>query len=128
MGSNLSDQDFKYLIKTAFKRLFASTKMQQWTMTAHYSEKFGTRSKMHKAAGKQYIYDFDKNDWYFHFKLKIESLGPGLSLQQDLSSVDMAKRPIHRFGLNKNYEIQYMTEPSVIQYIEHYLSNFTVDW
>ena len=102
---------------------------QKWSMVNNGTgEKIRKTAATYKWAARQYIYDFDKNDWYFNFKLKIESLGPGLSLQQDLSNVEMAKRPIHRFGLNKNYEIQYMTEPSVVQYIEHYLSNFTVDW
>jgi len=102
---------------------------QRWSMVNN-----GTGEKIHKTAStykwaaRQYIYDFDKNDWYFHFKLKIESLGPGLSLHQDLSKVPDPKRPIHRFGLNKRYEIQYMTEPSVIQYIEHHLGEFRVDW
>jgi len=102
---------------------------QQWSMNNNGNgEKIRKTASTYKWAARKYIYDFDKNDWYFHFKLKIESLGPGLSLQQDLGNVEQTKRPIHRFGLNKNYEIQYMTEPSVIEYIEHHLSNFRVNW
>ena len=102
---------------------------QRWSMVNNGTgEKIRKTASTYKWAARKYIYDFDKNDWYFNFKLKIESLGPGLSLQQDLSNVEMAKRPIHRFGLDKNYDILYMTDPTVIQYIEHHLANFKLDW
>jgi hypothetical protein len=102
---------------------------QRWSMTNNGNgQKIRKTAATYKWAAREYIHDFDKNDWYFNFKLKIESLGPSLSLHQDLSGVPMPKRPVHRFGLDKDYNILYMTDPTVIEYIEHHLANFTVDW
>ena len=102
---------------------------QRWSMVNNGTgEKIRKTASTYKWAARRYIHDFDKNDWYFNFKLKIESLGPGLSLHQDLSRVEPNRKPIHRFGLDQNYEILYMTDPAVIDYIEYHLFQSRVDW
>jgi hypothetical protein len=53
---------------------FDSTEYQQWAMCNNKSGiKYGQSIGQYKLASKKYIYDFDKNKYYFDFKLKIKS-------------------------------------------------------
>jgi len=102
---------------------------QRWSMVNNGNgQKIRKSAATYKWTAREYIYEFDHNDWYFNFKPKIESLGPGVSLHQNLAGIPVEKRPVHRFGLDKNYDILYMTDPAVTEYIEHHLFQFNVDW
>ena len=53
---------------------FDSTEYQQWAMCNNkFGIKYGQGIGKYKLAAKKYIYDFDKNKYYFDFKTKIKS-------------------------------------------------------
>jgi hypothetical protein len=53
---------------------FDSTEYQQWAMCNNKPGiKYGQSIGQYKLASKKYIYNFDKNKYYFDFKLKIKS-------------------------------------------------------
>jgi hypothetical protein len=79
-------------------------------------------------ASRRYIYDLDKNDWYFNFKLKIGSLGATVVLAQDVSKLAKDQVPNARFGVDKDYRVLTLNEPSVVDYIKHNMSNYKIDW
>jgi hypothetical protein len=70
LSENVSDQDFEYFSKSVMRRLYASDKIQQWSMTAGAENKIGQAKKTVKWAGRKYIYDFDRNEYYFREKRK----------------------------------------------------------
>jgi hypothetical protein len=81
----------------------------------------------YKNAARQYIWDFDKNDWYKNFKIKLESMWT-IAHQQNVDKVEVDRRPVARIGLTKNYEMLYINDPGVQDYFKHHLTNFKIDW
>ena len=79
-------------------------------------------------AARQYIYDLDKNDWYFYFKIKLESLGLSIIHDQDVSNTPLNMRPNARFGIDTDYNLLYIDDPTVQDYIKHHLINYQKDW
>jgi hypothetical protein len=53
---------------------FDTAEYQQWSMVNRLGIKYGTNIGQRKLASKQYIYDFDHNEYYFKFKTKMESV------------------------------------------------------
>ncbi len=70
LSENIADQDFEHFAKTVMRRLYASDKIQQWSMTAGAENKINQAKKTVKWAGRKYIYDFDHNEYYFREKRK----------------------------------------------------------
>ncbi len=70
IGENVPDQQFEYFCNTVIRRLFAHDKMQQWSMSAGAEEKICKAKKTVKWGGKKYIYEFDRNEYYFREKRK----------------------------------------------------------
>ena len=81
----------------------------------------------YKNAARQYIWDFDKNDWYKNFKIKLESMWT-IAHQQNVNKVEVDHRPVARVGLTKNYEMLYINDPGVQDFFKHHLTNFKIDW
>lgn len=63
------------LLLTDFIPWFANKEYQQWALTNRLGVKYGTNISERKLASKKYIYDFDRDPYYFQFKLKMESTG-----------------------------------------------------
>ena len=68
-GASVNDHEFKQFATTSTRRLFAHKEMQQWAMSSDASSKT-QGGKSIKLPAKQYIYDFDKNEYYFREKRK----------------------------------------------------------
>ena len=80
----------------------------------------------YKRAARDYIYSFDKNDWYRSFKLKLESMANNVISQGvDLNSPN--GRPNARFGITKDYELLSIDNKDVQDYIRHHLNNFQIE-
>lgn len=101
---------------------------QQWAMNNNGNgTKIGHSAATYKQAGRDYIYEFDRNPWYRTFKLKLESMG-NVSLGQRVDHTSPFGTPGSRFGLTKDYELLSIDSPDVQDYIRHHLANFTIDW
>jgi hypothetical protein len=109
---------------------FNTDDYQRWSMVNNNNgEKIQVMgASTYKMASRRYIYDLDKNDWYFNFKLKIGSLGATVVLAQDVSKLAKDQVPNARFGVDKDYRVLTLNEPSVVEYIKHNMSNYKIDW
>lgn len=60
----------------SFVHWYYTNDYQQWSMhNNNNGQKLGNTYASYKFAAKEYIYEFDKNDWYRNFKPKMVSLG-----------------------------------------------------
>lgn len=108
---------------------FNGADYQRWSMANNNNgEKIGYSQSTYKMAARRYIFSVDKNPWYFYFKTKLESLGHSIVYTQDTSMVPMDKHPNTRFGLDKDYNILYIDDPDVKNYITHHIVNYQQDW
>jgi hypothetical protein len=92
LSSNVGDSDFKYFAQTVMRRLYTSEKIQQWSMSAGASNKINTAKKTVKWAGREYIYEFDKNEYYFREKRK------------EFSKEAASTTGTRYFAIDKNYQ------------------------
>jgi hypothetical protein len=90
-------------------------------------QKIRHNAASYKWAAREYIYSVDKNIYYKNFKLKLESMGVA-TYKQDVSSLPLATRPNARFGIDSNYNLLYIDQPDVQEYIRHHIMNFEIDW
>jgi hypothetical protein len=108
---------------------FGSTAYQKWSMTNNNNgEKIEFGPTTYKMASRKYIYDLDKNDWYYFFKLKLGSLGPNVIFRQSISHLPLDMRPNARFGLDSNFNALSIDDPTVQEYIRHHITNYKRDW
>lgn len=54
---------------------YNTTDYQLWAMNNHLDVRYSTNVAHRKLGSKQYIYDFDRNEYYYHFKTKSASVG-----------------------------------------------------
>lgn len=97
---------------------------QRWSMVNNNNgEKIkGISENLYKWAAKKYIYDFDKNDWYLNYKLKIGSLR-NLFIRNH-GTLDLEKR----FGFDYDYNLLRIDDPEVRNFIITNLQQYQVDW
>jgi len=109
---------------------FNSKEYQLWSMTNNNNgEKIQALGvSTYKAASRKYIYDLDKNPWYYYFKLKLPSLGGVGNTRQLISHLSIEHRPNARFGVDHNYDLMYIDDPKVQNFIISSMSNFKIDW
>jgi hypothetical protein len=109
---------------------FTDIDYQLWSMSNNNNgEKIiGIDPSKYKMAARNYIYEFDKNEWYFNFKLKIASLGSSVTYMQDLSNLPLSKRPNARFGLDEKYNILSIDDKVVQHFIKENISKFDINW
>lgn len=62
---------------------YDSPEYQLWSMTVPANEKYSADIALRKLASKKYIYDFDHNEYYYHFKCKSMSVGRSKVTTQD---------------------------------------------
>jgi hypothetical protein len=105
LGENVADQDFEYFCSTTMRRMFASTKMQQWSMQAGATAKIGLARKTVKWEGRKYIYDFDQNEYYFREKRK------------EFSTSTISTIASKYFAVDKNYKRYTIADRAVRQEI-----------
>lgn len=99
---------------------------QKWSMANnHTGEKIDFSGATIKLCVKKYIYDFDKNDWYFYFKQKLPS-----NEHQKMRNTSQWGNvsPMTIFGLTQKSERLYLENKRVQDYILHHLSSFERDW
>jgi hypothetical protein len=101
---------------------------QHWSMNNNNNgQKIGGGPATYKKAARDFIYDFDKNDWYRSFKLKLESMGSNV-VHQGVHLDSLNGRPTARFGITKNYDLLSIDSPDVQEYIKYHLDNFKITW
>ena len=108
---------------------FNGADYQRWSMVNNNNgEKIGYSQSTYKMAGRKYIYDLDKNSWYFHFKVKLESLGGSIVYAQNNDNLPTEIHPNARFGLDKDFNILYIDDLVVQNYIRENVTNYKKDW
>lgn len=109
---------------------FNSDEYQLWSMVNNNNgEKIQALGvSTYKMASRKYIYDLDKNPWYFYYKLKLPSLGGSVTFSQDLSKLTVGERPNARFGLDRHYNVLYIDDMKVKNFIRESILNYRVDW
>ena len=102
---------------------FNGTDYQLWSMANNNNgSKIRNTIGTYKYVAREYIHNYDKNDWYFHFKTKLESLG-------NLLIKGKAILPWQsNLALSKDYEMLSMDDATVRDYFRHHIINYKIDW
>jgi hypothetical protein len=58
-----------------FNSWYSTADYQRWSMNNHLDVRYSTNLAHRKLGSKQYIYEFDRNEYYYHFKTKSASIG-----------------------------------------------------
>lgn len=126
----LSDRiNYKEVINDWAINWFNTPEYQQWSMVNNNNgEKIQLTATTYKMAARRYIYDLDKNDWYFYFKLKMGSLAPNVMFHQDVKDVPVELRPNARFGIDCDYNVLSIDNASVQEYIKSHMASYERDW
>jgi len=105
---------------------YGNTEYQLWSMANNNNgEKIrGTSQSSYKWAARKYIYDFDRNEWYFRYKIKIASL----PFIKQRNYRKYYKDFDTQFGMNTDYEILRSGDPEVDNFITSGLMNYKIDW
>ena len=100
---------------------FGSQDFQKWSMVNNYNGQKIQNSFQgrYKIAAKDYIHKFDKNDWYYWYKIKIPS--KPLVVNRKFN-----EREQHTFGIDTDYQMVYLTDPGVEDYFYESLKKFEV--
>jgi hypothetical protein len=107
---------------------FNGDNYQLWSMANNNNgQKIHLNASSYKWAARQYLYSFDKNNYYKHFKLKLESMGIATN-KQNVTDMPAELRPNARFGVDSNYNLLLIDSPDVQDYIRHHMHNFKLDW
>jgi hypothetical protein len=118
-------------VETVMRKIvnwFSYPDYQRWSMVNNNNGlKIKSTPASYKTAAKDYIWEFDRNDWYKNFKVKLESLWV-IGHRQDVSNIPKSLRPVSRIGLTKNYEVMYIDDPSVQNFYKENLTKFKIDW
>jgi hypothetical protein len=107
---------------------FNGGEYQQWSMVNNNNgEKIKNTLATYKYAQRRYIYDFDKNEWYFKYKTKLESLS-NLLVKGKMKTKDKEIPGKLTVGLDLNYEPLHTKDHYVREYFKYHLSNYQIDW
>jgi hypothetical protein len=117
--------DYNELEKSIFD-WYCNDDYQKWSMVNNNNgEKIDFASTTLKICARRYIYDIDKNDWYFHFKQKISS-NENLKLRNHSHWKEFS--PMTKFGISAQPERLYIDNSDVKEYISHHMSKFERNW
>lgn len=101
---------------------------QHWSMNNNNNgQKIIGGPATYKKAARDFIYEFDKNHWYRSFKLKLESMVNNVT-HQEVNETNKNRRPSSRFGITKNYDLLFIDDIDVQNYIKHHLGNYKITW
>lgn len=107
---------------------FSDPDYQRWSMVNNNNgQKIQRTLSTYKMAARDYIYGVDQNHWYKNFKIKLESLWT-IGIQQDLTKIEVAQRPVSRVALTKDWNMHYIEDSSVQEFYRHHLGNYKIDW
>lgn len=121
-----SGNNKKDLITNCVIQWFNSDEYQLWSMKNNNNgEKLiGPTQGLYKTAAKKYIYEFDKDEWYLHHKIKIVSspnivrrnwrknfkeFDPMLGMDTDYNMIRIGSQPVDDFVIDSlmNYKIDW---------------------
>lgn len=93
---------------------------QKWSMANNNNGQkiHSTAPLSYKWAARSYIYEFDKNAWYFRYKTKLPSLKSILYRNEVLLSEESI------FAMDTDYRLHYYSDPKTQLIIEQGLLNF----
>lgn len=121
--------DYGNVINNWAVNWFGNKEYQQWSMVNNNNkEKIISGPTTYKMAARKYIFDLDKNEWYYNFKLKLGSLGPNVMYHQDVENLPNRLTPNARFGLDSNYNLLSIDDADVQEYIQYHMSQYERDW
>ena len=104
---------------------FNSPEYQKWSMVNNNNgQKIGAGLSSYKSVARNYINEFNNNPWYFYFKCKLDSLGGVTSMQK----ITPTTTPWNRFGVDDDFNLLYINDEDVQEYIKHHLSSYKRDW
>lgn len=107
---------------------FNGGEYQNWSMANNNNgNKIKNTLASYKFVQRQYIYEFDKNDWYFNFKTKLESLS-NLLVKGKMKTQEKEVPGKFTVGIDKNYLPLHTHDKTVRNYFTHNLSNYKIDW
>ena len=114
------------LINDCLIQWFNTDQYQLWSMNNNNNgEKIsGPVQGLYKTACKKYIYEFDKDEWYYHHKIKIVS-SPNIirrNWKKHFNEFD----PV--LGVDTNYNMVKIGTPEVDNYVTERLMQFKIDW
>jgi hypothetical protein len=121
LGSNKQS-----LINDCLIQWFNNDQYQLWSMNNNNNgEKIaGPTQGLYKIACKKYIFEFDKNEWYFHHKMKIVS-SPNIirrNWKKHFNEFDTV------LGVDENYNMINIGTPKVDNYVIDRLMQYKIDW
>lgn len=113
-------RDQRFALEQGIINWFHHPDYQRWSMKNNNNgEKIrGSSPTTYKWAGRKYLHEFDKNDWYFRHKLKLQSLGQ--IIHRSGSTLDN----MTIFGMDNNYSILRLTDPAVLSSAKESLQSF----
>lgn len=107
---------------------FNDPEYQRWSMANNNNgQKIRNTLSTYKWAAREYIWDFDRNDWYRSFKIKLESLW-NVGMFQKIDHIEKDRRPVARVGLTKDWQMLYIDDVEVQNFYKHHLQNYQIDW
>lgn len=115
-------------VMTRMVNWYNDTDYQLWSMANNNN---GTKIKNHilsyKSASKDYIYDLDKDIWYYTFKSKVDSLW-NITWKNNQDIPGSRPHPDKIAVKKDNLELVHFSDPGVTEYFTHYLTNYKIDW
>ena len=105
---------------------FGNNDYQLWSMANNNNgEKIqGTTQSSYKWAARKYIYEYDKNDWYFFHKIKFASmpLVVARNWRKNFEGLDSF------FALTEDYHSLHFGDPNIDNYVQEQILNYKIDW
>jgi len=116
----------KDLIHNCLIQWYNSDKYQQWSMNNNNNNTklLGPTQGLYKTAAKQYIYNYTKDDWYYHHKIKIISL-PNIinrNWRKNLNEFD----PL--FGIDQDYNSIKIDNLETKNFVLDRIFSYSIDW
>lgn len=116
------EKDIEYSLKGGIVNWFGTEDYQKWSMANNNNgEKISGPSHLqYKWAARKYIYEFDKDDWYFNYKMKIGSL-------RNIFVRNYAKMESN-FALGTDFKLIPIETPEAHEFLLEKLQNYKLDW
>jgi hypothetical protein len=114
------------LINDCLIQWFNTKEYQLWSMNNNNNGQklSGPTQGLGKIAAKKYIYEFDKNEWYFKHKMKVVS-SPNI-LRRNWRKYFADFDPM--LGVDTNYNLIKIGPSAVNNYVINRLMSYKVDW
>lgn len=101
--------------RNSFVNWYETVDYQLWSMVNNNQEKYGTNLGDFKKASKKYIYEYNRDEWYYKYKLKMGS--PGRNQQN--------ARTLGAFAITDEFKILYLDQDfeDICEMLPRYLKN-----